>query len=79
VSHQSPAIRSARNVRVAPLKSKWITQNHFRAMTRINRHNGGALPPIGGLFMTTKPDCSRCSTRRLAIGSMFVKHTQYFQ
>jgi hypothetical protein len=25
-----------------------------------------AAPPIGGLFMRTKPDRSRCSTRRLA-------------
>jgi len=25
-----------------------------------------AAPPIGGLFMTTKPDRSKCSTRRLA-------------
>jgi hypothetical protein len=26
----------------------------------------GALPPIGGFFMTAKPDRSKCSTRRFA-------------
>ena len=43
-----------------------LSLSHRNIIAPHHRGRAPLLPPIGGLFMTTNPDRSRCSTRRLA-------------